>query len=1072
MKRIIHFFVCFFCAVFAFQAKAQVTTSSIVGRVYADSELAAGANVTAVHTPSGTEYFSVSDANGNYHFPAVRVGGPYTLTATYVGFKDAVQSNIYVGLAQSAVVNLKAQTDALQTSEVVVVSTKLRDDKKNGTGTTISAQQIQTLPTLTRGLNDFLRTTPQASVNGSGGISIAGMNNRYNAIFIDGAVNNDVFGLASSGTNGGQSKISPISIDAIEQFNVSIAPYDVTLGGFAGAGINAVTRSGTNNFEGSLYSFFRSQALVGPRRLPNGTNSSVSDFVSQIHGFRLGGAIVKNKLFFFVNAEIERAKTPRNFDLSTYTGTSKAAQLEALRTKLIGYGYDPGDYQNADNSTKSEKIIAKVDWNISRMHKLSLRHSYTRGVDVSSTASNAITLNFSNTAWTFPSVTHSSALELNSTFNSKLSNKLIIGYTNVNDDRNPTGNPFPFVIINDGAGRINFGSEAFSSANQLKQQILTLTNNFNIYIKNHKITLGTHNEYGDFYNLFIRQNYGQYRYANLNNFLNDGPISGYERSYSIVDKVVGDGSIAAAQFRTLQVGAYAQDDVTFGKLNIQAGVRVDVPFLLDKPQNDANTDVVLATIANTYDIQGAKAANAPEKQLMISPRIGFNYNLLGNRKTIIRGGAGLFTSRIPFVWPGGMYTNNGITLGTLNTTPNASVTFRPDVNAQYTQQSFGGTDKKPTGELNLFSNNFKYPQVARGSFAIDQQLPANFKLTLEGIYTKTLNNIVYQNINLKGATDTLKGAGNRPYYTGNAISNTRDRITSSYSDIYLASNTDKGYSYNLTAQLSKSGVINEDVEYDLMAAYTYGRSTSVFDGTSSQNSSQWRFRPVSGSRNDINLEQTSDFDLGHRFVFSSTFGFRLNKALKTSVALFYNGQSGAPYSLVYSPNTLNGASLTGENNSNANLFYIPKDRSDIALETFTAGGVTRTADQQWNDLDAFIKANPYLDENRGKISERNALRLPFTHVLDLRLIQDITFVRYEKEHTIQLTLDIFNLTNLLNPSWGQTYEVKDNVYEVAEFRSVASDLPTFRVNSTPTPALVSDFTSRWRMQFGLRYSFR
>ena len=281
-------------------------------------------------------------------------------------------------------------------------------------------------------------------MNGSGGISIAGMNNRYNAIFIDGAVNNDVFGLASSGTNGGQSKISPISIDAIEQFNVSIAPYDVTLGGFAGAGINAVTRSGTNNFEGSLYSFFRSQALVGPRRLPNGTNSSVSDFVSQIHGFRLGVAIVKNKLFFFVNAEIERTRTPRNFDLSTYTGTSKAAQLEALRTKLIGYGYDPGDYQNADNSTKSEKIIAKLDWNISRMHKLSLRHSYTRGVDVSSSASNANTINFSNTAITFPSVTHSSALELNSTFNSKFSNKLIVGYTNVNDDRNPTGNPFPF----------------------------------------------------------------------------------------------------------------------------------------------------------------------------------------------------------------------------------------------------------------------------------------------------------------------------------------------------------------------------------------------------------------------------------------------------------------------------------------------------------------------------------------------------------------------------------------------------------------------------------------------------
>jgi hypothetical protein len=1072
MKRIIHFFVCFFCAVFAFQANAQVTTSSIVGRVYADSELAAGANVTAVHTPSGTEYFTVSDAKGNYHFPAVRVGGPYTLTATYVGFKDAVQSNIYIGLAQSAVVDLKAQTDAQQTSEVVVVSTRLRDDKKNGTSTTIGAQQIQTLPTLSRGLNDFLRTTPQASVNGSGGISIAGMNNRYNAIFIDGAVNNDVFGLASSGTNGGQSNISPISIDAIEQFNVSIAPYDVTLGGFAGAGINAVTRSGTNNFEGSLYSFFRNQALVGSRRLANGTNSSVSDFASQIHGFRLGGAIVKNKLFFFVNAEIERAKTPRNFDLSTYAGTSKAAQLEALRTKLIEYGYDPGDYQNADNSTKSEKIIAKLDWNISRMHKLSLRHSYTRGVDVFSSASNANTINFSNTARTFPSVTHSSALELNSTFNSKFSNKLIVGYTNVNDDRNPTGNPFPFVIINDGAGRINFGSEAFSSANQLKQQILTLTNNFNIYIKNHKITLGTHNEYGDFYNLFIRQNYGQYRYANLNNFLNNGPISIYERSYSIVDKVVGDGSIAAAQFRTLQVGAYAQDDVTFGKLNIQAGVRVDVPFLLDKPQNHAQTDVVLATIANTYDIQGAQGGVAPEKQLMISPRIGFNYDVFGNKKTIVRGGAGLFTSRIPFVWPGGMYTNNGIILGTLNTTPNASVTFRPDINDQYTQSSFGGSDKTPTGELNLFSKNFKYPQVARGSFAIDQKLPADFKFTVEGIYTKTLNNIVYQNINLKIPTATLNGAGNRAYYTGNILNTTRDRITTDYSDIYLASNTDKGYSYNLTGQLSKSGVINEDVEYDFMAAYTYGRSTSVFDGTSSQNSSQWRNRPVSGLRNDINLEQTSDFDLGHRFVVSSNIGFRLNKALKTSVALFYNGQSGTPYSLVYGQNNLNGASLTGENNSNANLFYIPKDRSDIALETFTTGGVTRTADQQWNELDAFIKANPELDANRGKISERNALRLPFTHVIDLRLIQDITFVRYEKEHTIQLTLDIFNLTNLLNPSWGQTYFTENNVYEVAQFRSVASDVPTFRVNSTPEPALISDFTSRWRMQFGLRYSFR
>ncbi|HMQ49553.1 MAG TPA: TonB-dependent receptor [Saprospiraceae bacterium] len=1056
-----------------------VTTSSMQGKILdANGEELIGANVVAIHQPSGTLYGTSTDVGGNYRIPGMRVGGPYNITISYTGYADLNLEGTFLRLGETLKKDFELQESAIDLDVIQVVASAGITGQNAGASSQITSDDIDVMPTLNRDIDDYLRLTPQASAFGDG-ISFAGVNNRYNAIYIDGAVNNDVFGLASSGTNGGQTGIAPFSIDIIDQLQVVLSPYDVTLGGFAGGGINAVTKSGNNKFAGTAYYFFQNEGLAGET---NGTlaerldiePAKLDEFVQTTYGASLGGPIVKDKVFFFVNAEIQDDETPAPFEIENYTGNSSSADLDNLRNFLINtYNYDPGTFGSTSDELQGLKLFGKIDINLNDKNRLTLRHQYTKAEQFNRNPGNNATLNFSNNGVFFPSTTNSSALELNSRFTDALSNNLIIGYTTVRDDRDPIGGDFPYVFINDGAGTIRLGSEEFSTGNALDQDILSITDNLKLYKGNHTITLGTHNEFYSIYNLFIGQNYGTYRFASLNDFLNDSLAIEYDRAYSLVDNITGDGSAAAAEFNAAQFGLYVQDEWAVNKqFTLTAGLRVDLPVITSDPEEDTYfNQTALPLMQANYDIaKDIEAGKAPDGQLMFSPRLGFDYDLTGDRRTVLRGGLGIFTSRIPFVWPGAMYNNNGLTLGRVDERNiSGGVAFEPDIQKQYTHPDF----QIPSGQIDIFTRDFKYPQVFRTNLALDHTLPGGIKASLEGIYTKTLNNIVYTNIN-SDPTVGFNWTGspdNRPVYT-------RTNIDPTYSAVYVGSNTSEGYTYNVTASLAK------DFTSGLSAflAYTYGDAYAVNEGTSSQNSSQWRGQVSIDGRNFPEYGR-SDYALGSRIVSAFSYKLKWNAAenAATTFSLFYNGQSGTAFSYVIGGN--NGRNInneTGSTSANRSLVYIPANASDINLVDYNdSDGNTVTAAQQWNNLNAFIEDDNYLSANRGSYAEKNGGTAPFTSIFDFAIRQDFGVNAGESTHRLQLSLDIFNLANLINPDWGVVYTVPGdfNNYFLYQLEGYETDGTTPRFTYRAGDAVGKDAfniagtASRWRMRLGVRYIF-
>lgn len=1048
-----------------------VTTSSMRGKVQdPNGEPLIGANVLAVHQPSGTTYGAATDLSGNYRIPNMRVGGPYKVTITYTGYGELEAENLTLRLGEALRQDYTLQESAIELAAIQVVARPGTTGSNAGASTQITTEEIDVVPTLNRDLSDYVRLTPQASGFG-GGTSFAGVNNRFNAIYIDGAVNNDVFGLASSGTNGGQTGIAPFSIDIIDQFQVVLSPYDVTLGGFAGGGINAVTKSGTNEFEGTAYYFWQNESLVGQTNesLTDRTGSEregVDEFSQRTYGASLGGPIVKDKVFFFANAEIRQDESPSPFDFGVYDGDATQDDLNNLRNFVQNdYGYDPGTFGSVTSQLDGLKLFGKLDFNLSDNHRLTLRHNYTRAEELDRNASFARRIEFSNNGLFFPSTTNSSALELNSTFGNNASNNLILGYTSVRDDRDPIGDNFPYVIIDDGAGQIEFGSEQFSTANALDQDIFTITNNFKLYKNNHTITIGTHNEFYSIYNLFIRQNYGVYEYESIDDFINDAGAVEYFRSYSLVDDITGDGSAAAAEFNAMQLGFYVQDEwAVTPRFNLTAGLRLDIPIITDDPAiHPTFNSETLPLIQQSYDVaNNVTGGSAPEGQLMWSPRLGFDYDLTGNRKSVLRGGVGIFTSRIPFVWPGAMFNNNGVSIGEVtDRNIEGDIKFIPDFQNQYVNENFS----VPSGQVDLFVDDFKYPQVLRTNLALDTELPGGITATFEGIYTKTLNNIVYTNVNSDPTVDfnwTNTGNDDRPVYN-------RSDIDERYSAIYVASNTDEGYTYTLTAALAKQF----DFGLSANVSYTYGDAEALNEGTSSQNSSQWRGQINTDGRNNPVLGR-SDFALGHRVLGALTYNFNLFQGDNsgTSITLLYEGLRGSPYSYVLGGRDgRNPNNETGSTSRNRSLVYIPADQNEINF--VEANGLTPT--EQWELLDAFIEDDPYLSENRGSYAEKNASWLPFTSFIDVSLRQDIGVLYGGK---LQLSWDVFNFANLLNPSWGVRYQVPGsfNYYELYTFEGYDDDgttpLFSYTEEGLGEDALnISDFSSRWRMRLGVRYIF-
>lgn len=1103
------------------EARAQgVTTASITGTVAGpDGVPAVGARVVAIHTPTGTEYSAVTRSGGQYTILGLRPGGPYRVQATLLGFSPRTVTGLRLDLGQTQQVNLTLQPTSVVLEGLTVVAER-NNESANGVGTSLREGTIENAPTVNREIADLARLTPQAFVvNGDddgAAISVAGQNNRYNAIYVDGVVANDVFGLSAQGTNGGQTGASPISFDAIEQLNIAISPFDVTQSGFTGAAINAVTRSGTNRLEGSAYVQTRNENLAGktPGDINGAARTSLPDFSSNRYGVRLGGPIVRDRLFFFVNGELFRSKNPSAFDLGLYEG-DEGARLPLLADVLNSeLGYDPGGFGAKSSTLDDNKLLAKLDWNIADAHRLSIRHSYSHSDNTDAYASTASRINFANNSEVFPNTTNSTALEVNSRFGSRYANRLLLGANFVRDDRGFAGNPFPFVIINDGRGDIRLGSEPYSTGNILNQDQYSVTNNFNIFTGRHNITLGLSGEFFNIKNLFLRQNFGQYTYNSMDDFLRSvcaagngtsaycqqlraemggtvTPVapSSFARGYSLVDDVTGDASGAIAAFKAYQVGAYAQDELqATDRLRLTLGLRVDVPRITTKPRYAQDVfETTIPDISEVNDLSGARPGETPKALPYFAPRIGFNYDVTEDGSTRVRGGVGIFTGRVPFVIPGAMYTNNGVTVGYVSTrngrlANGETVPFVADPQNGLTAADFFGRNAIPSGELDLFSDDFRYPRVLRTSLGMDHDLPFGVRGTLEGQYTRTMDNLLVRNVNLRAQNDRLDGPDNRPVYNYgintrfNSLDINASRIDRRYTDIFVVENTDAGYTYDLTASLEKefSNALSARL------ALSRGDAFAVNDATSSQIVSTWRYNENVNGLNNLDRAR-SDFSLGTRVLGQLTYRQEFLRRLATTISAIYTGQSGRPYSYVIG----NSIGFTGEGSGTSALAYVPNDASELQFKEYQSGGVTYTPEMQRAAFEAFIQGDDYLRGRRGGYTERNASRTPFENVVDLRLGQEIFGNFAGRRHRGEVTLDIFNFTNLLNRNWGRRYNAGFRTVDLLRFERFADpangDLtPVYTFRQTARNAdeyfenRLIDFGgygSRWLMQLGFRYSF-
>lgn len=1055
---------------FAGTLTAQVTTAGISGRIVDDQGALVGVTVKAVHEPSGSNYHTVTNADGRFALQGMRTGGPYTVEMLYMGFEKIVYKDVYLQLGESYLLNttMKAADEMLEEVVVSGSTEALFNSQKTGAATNFSRQRIEMTPSISRSIYDVTRMTPQATSAGSG-MSFAGSNNRYNSFQIDGTVNNDVFGLSSSGTNGGQSGANPISLEAIEEVQVVIAPFDVRQSGFTGGGINAITKSGTNTFHGSVYGYFNNEKLAGKTANEPDKNKRerLSKQSDKTFGVTFGGPIIKNKLFFFGNFEKTDKSYPVSYGVDNGSNITKAEADQVINhLKTLTGGYDGGGYGAMDVETKSTKVLGRIDWNISDSHKFTVRYSYLEGKDLNfSNSKNALRLN--NNGYWMNNKTHSVVAELNSRFSDEWSNEFRFGYTGVRDFREIEGDPIPYVKINLSNSRsIELGSERYSPANRLDQDIFTLTNNVTWFKGNHTFTFGTHNEFYKMENLFIRENYGSYVYSSLNDFLTvgtAGEVAPNEYNYSFSREDITGTKSWAPSFGAAQLGFYAQDEWNVTNLfRLTYGLRVDLPIFFDEPI--ANTAFNSSSIAQEY---GVATNQMPKSKLLWSPRVGFRWNLNEDRKTLIRGGLGIFTGRVPFVWISNNFSSTGVEVSRTRLTGssmtnafnNDGFRFQIDPNRQYTPSNV------MTSEVDVVDKNFKFPQVFRVNLAVEQVLPFGIKGTLEGLYSKTLNNIMYKNLGVEESGKYLdNGADKRPIYQNVINPATGASYTNEYTGIVYLTNTSKGYTYSITGKLEKSF----NFGLNTMFAYTIGESKGLNDGTSSQAYSNWSYNENYAGPNNPELAYT-DFDVRHRLIGSISYRKEYAKHFATSVSLFYNGQSGSRYTLCYQYN-INGDGVNGND-----VMYIPTDAelATMKFTPYTSGSVTVTEADQRAAFGEWINSEKQLRDNKGQYSKRNGMTTPFEHRFDLRIAQDFYLNIGGQRHTLQVNFDILNIGNLFKNDWGIDY-TSSYSYTPIRISSVdASGVPTFRFEKPAGEHLysVSDYYSRWRAQFGIKYFF-
>jgi hypothetical protein len=1044
---------------------AQVTTGSITGSVK-DSKGAPlpGATVVATLVASGTVYSSVTRNNGQFILPNLRVGGPYTVKITFIGFNSRAYDNLNVSLGTPLNLDVTLSDQANALAEVTVKGVAkgaIISSERNGAATNVSQHEIADLPTVSRSFQDFARFTPQATPQRGStdssplGISFAGQSPKYNQFSIDGAKGNDVFGLSTSGTNGGLASANPVPLESIQELQVLLSPYDVTQGRFVGGGVNAVTKSGTNTFHGSAYYYLQNQDFIGKSVT---TNTKYADFSNKTFGASLGGPIIKNKLFFFANVERTENNNPIAYDPTVAGSGSKfdPTVLQGLRDyviKLSNGTYDPGSFSNINKTNSNTTVFARLDWNINSKNKLTLRNSYVEANNFAISRS-PTTITFDNSAYTLANKTNSTVLELNSQVSSNSSNVLRLSYNYINDVRNTS--PFPSIYITEGSLTYNLGGDYSSGANSLAQKDLNLVDYYTIYKGKHTITFGTDDEFYGSRNVFLQNYNGDYTYKSVAAFEANATPYAYSVGYS----TKGLSDKAPADMHTAQLSVFGQDVFAVtNNFKLTYGLRIDMPVFFNKPDDNTNFNNSALAIANNV------ATNKmPKATPLWSPRVGFNYNVNGEGLTQIRGGVGIFTGQVPFVYLSNQYTNTGVASIKYSGVP-AGYKFQYNPNAPHSGAYIPSSYAAAPTEIDVTANNFKYPQQLRANLAVDRKLPWGLVGTLEAIYSKKINDILYQNLNVPAASGvvTLENT-TRPWYGF-------VRNTTAYADVIELKNTNKGYSYSFTAQLKK----NWSNGWSGMAAYTYGHSYSVNDATSSTAISNWRYAYTTNGLNS--LDQThSNFDMGSRVIgyVSKNFAY-LHNRMSTTIGLVYSGQTGLRYSYMYNYNIL-GDDVTSKTAA-SDLAYLPTTTAQFATLKTTVNGqsVTVTPQQQLADLQAFVADNKNLQKYAGQNLPRNGFVMPWENHFDLKLQQN--FCVY-KQHKLTVGVDVLNIGNLIDKSWGRAYYMGNQEYYLFSV-ATQTQTPTYTfdktklntVNGKLRPYSIDDYNSRWRAQFNLRYSF-
>jgi hypothetical protein len=1065
----------FLIFLFSNKVHGQVTTATLSG-IVKDSKgvVLSSATITIEYPDAGISQSLVTRSDGRFTISNLRVGGPYRVTVNHVSYQKAMMDNIFLELGLNNTIEFKLDEKSTEIGGVTVTArSKIFDDKRTGASTNISNRLIKTLPTISRSADDYLRLTPSASATYNG-MSFAGRNGQYNNFSLDGAVFNNPFGLDAP-TPGGQTNAQPVSLDAIDQIQVNIAPYDVTQAGFTGAGINTVTKSGSNTVTGTVYAFYRNQSLTGKR--VDKVKLAVPDLKQLQTGATLGGPIIKNKLFYFLSFETEQrtdeatAFVARNASNVGKPTTSRVLESDLMAVSSIlkaRFNYDTGPYQGFTLDQTNYKWLAKLDWNISNVHKLSFTYN---GLDASKDkpahpsaigrrGPDYTTLQFRNSGYEIVNQLHSFSTELKSNWGGNYANKLRLVYTKFKDKRNPFSTPFPVVNISKyGTRYIVAGHEPFSIFNRLNQDAFQATNDFTFYKKNHSITAGASYESFKFANSFNLTGYGPTLFGDIDiqTFKDSVPVGGAVvfGAYPLdVDVNFAKNHAAADKWTWYyltvgQLSFYLQDEWQASqRFRLTYGLRVDKSLLFNARYNSANLngDGTFAgsytegspTIQNNdnltlFDASGKPVTNGKGKDLdntrlpkgtLLSPRVGFNWDVTGTRTFQVRGGSGLFTGRFPFVWIG-------------NHIGNPFSFF------------YNATDK-----------NFKWPQVWRTNVGTDFRVPGGTIFSFDIGYTKDVKGMMVRNYKLGTPKGSLASgtADTRKIYTAADQGN---------ANTYVFTNTNVGYQFNITAQAQRSfsnGLF-------VMVGYNYLIAKDASSISAEISSDAFDRNPILNNANEARLTP-SLYGNKHRFIaaLSKRYEYGIKKTTATTVSIFASWTSGNRFAYVY------GGDINNDGTASNDLLYVPTD-AEIDVMNFApvtdVNGVVQSASVQRAAFKWFIEQDDYLKRRRGQYTEKYGAENPWFSQVDLRVLQDFYIKAGKSTKTIQFSIDIVNLGNMLNSKWGIVKYATTSGYYQPISVTLAGNVPTYQFDPTARRTFTAspDLISRWQMQFGLRYIF-